>query len=179
MSSKKLLKECRVYWSNCEVWTNEVICKFWRSSDVISLLHTSEKYPLRQGLRLPTLSLPSLLANIPDIAQRQGFPLKEQTQKIHLEEWNSEPLVESSECTKRQVFRWLVKATEQLQVTSSVSKACSFIEMYELCGFAAKKIQMLDLGSDGFDCWQSTWLCLWWQIDQNGQRAFQTIEGLA
>ena len=85
MSSKKLLQECRVYWSNCEVWTNEVVCKFWRSSDAVSLLHTSEKYPLQWGLRLPTLSLPSLLANIPDIAQRQGFLLKEQTQKIYLE----------------------------------------------------------------------------------------------
>jgi hypothetical protein len=31
-----------------------------------------------------------------------------------------------------------------------------------------KKIKMLDLGSAGFYYWQSAWLCLWQQVDQDG-----------
>ena len=82
---------------------------------------------------------------------------KSRLKKFTSKEWNSEPLVESSECTKRQVFRWLVKATEQLQVTPSVSKACSFIAMDELHGFAAKKIQMLALTRGRLNLWQGPW----------------------
>ena len=59
------------------------------------------------------------------------------------------------------VSRWLVQAAGQLPVNQPKTQACSFIEVDELCSFVAKKIQMLDLGSNGFDCWQSAWLCLW------------------
>jgi len=59
------------------------------------------------------------------------------------------------------VSRWLVQAAGQLPANQPRTKACSFIEVDELCSFVAKKIQMLDLGSDGFYSWQSAWLCLW------------------
>ena len=59
------------------------------------------------------------------------------------------------------VSRWLVQAAGQLPVNQPKTQACSLIEVDELCSFVAKKIQMLDLGSAGLDCWRSAWLCLW------------------
>ena len=56
----------------------------------------------------------------------------------------------------------------QLPVNQPKTKACSLIEVDELCSFVTKKIKMLDLDSDGFYFWQSAWLCLWQQIDQDG-----------
>lgn len=94
-------------------------------------------------------------------------------------EWGSEPLVESSECITRQVSRWLVEATKQLEVTPSVSESCFCIEMDELCGFVAKVVQMLDRGSDGFHVWQSIWLCLWQLVNQDRWKTFQVTERLA
>ena len=66
------------------------------------------------------------------------------------------------------VLRWLVQAAGQLQTNQPKTKGCSFVEVEEICSLVAKKIQMLDLGSDRFYCWQSAWLCLWQQIDQDG-----------
>ena len=37
---------------------------------------------------------------------------------------------------------------------------------------------MLDLGSDEFHFWQIAWFCFWQRVDEDSQRAFQTIEGL-
>ena len=112
--------------------------------------------------------------------QRQGSPaLKEQAQKLYLEGLGLRAIGRILGVHHKTLSRWLVQAAGQLPVNQPKTKACSLIEVDELCSFVAKKIKMLDLDSDRFYFWQSAWLCLWQQIDQDGQRAFQAIEGLA
>ena len=41
-----------------------------------------------------------------------------------------------------------------------------------------KKIQMLDLRSDRFYCWQGAWLCLWQQVDLEARGLFKQLKYL-
>ena len=86
--------------------------------------------------------------------------LKEQAQKLYLEGLCLRSIGKILGVHHKTVSRWLVQAAGQLPVNQPKTQACSFIEVDELCSFVAKKIKMLDLGSGGFDCWQSAWLCL-------------------
>ena len=79
--------------------------------------------------------------------------LKEQAQKLNLEGLGLRAIGRILGVHHKTVSRWLVQAAGQLPVDQPKTKACSFIEVDELCSFVAKKTQMLDLGSDGFYCW--------------------------
>ena len=94
--------------------------------------------------------------------------LKEQAQKLYPEGLGLRAIGRILEVHHKMLSRWLVQAAGQLSVNQPKTKACSLIEVDELCSFVAKKIQMLDLGRAGFYFWQSAWLCLWQQIDQDG-----------
>ena len=87
--------------------------------------------------------------------------LKVQAQKLYLEGLGLRAIGRILGVHHKTVSRWLVQTAGQLPVDQPKTRACSFIEIDELCSFVAKKIQMLDLGSDRFYCWQSVWLCLW------------------
>ena len=89
-------------------------------------------------------------------------PSKEQAQKLDLEGLGLRAIGRIHGVHYKTVSRWLVQLAGQLSVNQPKTQACSFTEVDELFSFVAKKIQMLDLGSDRFDCWQSAWLCLWW-----------------
>ena len=94
--------------------------------------------------------------------------LKEQAQKLYLEGLGLRAIGRILRVHHKTLSRWLVPAAGQLPVNQPKTKACSLIEVDELCSFVAKKIKMLDLDSDRFYFWQSAWLCLWQQIDQDG-----------
>ena len=79
--------------------------------------------------------------------------LREQAQKLYLEGLGLRAIGRILGVHHKTVSRWLVQAAGQLPVDQPKTKACSFIEVDELCSFVAKKIQMLDLGSDRFYCW--------------------------
>ncbi|MBT7204849.1 MAG: helix-turn-helix domain-containing protein [Deltaproteobacteria bacterium] len=107
--------------------------------------------------------------NLSDTAQRQDSPaLKEQAQKLYLEGLGLRAIGRILRVHHKTLSRWLVQAAGQLPINQPKTKACSLIEVDELCSFVTKKIKMLDLDSDGFYFWQSAWLCLWQQIDQDG-----------
>jgi len=91
----------------------------------------------------------------------KGPTLKEQAQKLYPEGLGLRAIGRILEVHHKTVSRWLVQAAGQLSVNQPKTKACSLIEVDELCSFVAKKIKMLDLGSAGFYCWQSAWLYLW------------------
>ena len=93
--------------------------------------------------------------------------LKEQAQKLYLEGLGLRAIGRILGVHHKTLSRWLVQAAGQLPVNQPKTKACSLIEVDELCSFVAKKIKMLDLGSAGFYYWQSAWLCLWQQVDQD------------
>ena len=97
----------------------------------------------------------------------KGPTLKEQAQKLYLEGLGLRAIGRILGVHHKTLSRWLVQAAGQLSVNQPKTKSCSFIEVDELCSFVTKKIQMLDLGSAGFYYWQSAWLCLWQQVDQD------------
>ena len=102
------------------------------------------------------------------LCRGKDLALKEQAQKLYLEGLGLRAIGRILGVHHKTLSRWLVQAAGQLSVNQPKTKACSLIEVDELCSFVAKKIQMLDLGSSGFYCWQSAWLCLWQQVDQDG-----------
>ena len=77
--------------------------------------------------------------------------LKEKAQKLYLEGLGLRAIGRIIGVHHKTVSRWLVQTAGQLPVNQPRTKAGSFIEVDELCDFVAKKIQILDLGSDGFD----------------------------
>ena len=102
------------------------------------------------------------------LCRGKDLALKEQAQKLYLEGLGLRAIGRILRVHHKTPSRWLVQATGQLSVNQPKTEACSLIEVDELCSFVAKKIKMLDLGRDGFYCWQSAWLCLWQQIDKDG-----------
>ena len=102
------------------------------------------------------------------LCRGKDLALKEQAQKLYLEGLGLRAIGRILGVHHKTLSRWLVQAAGQLSVNQPKTEACSLIEVDELCSFVAKKIQMLDLDSDRFYCWQSAWLCLWQQIDQDG-----------
>ena len=76
--------------------------------------------------------------------------LKEQAQKLHLEGLGFRVIGRVLGLHHITVSRWLVEATGPLPVDQPQTRACSFIEIDELCSFVAKKIQTLDLDSNRF-----------------------------
>jgi len=92
-----------------------------------------------------------LSTNLSDTAQRQGSPaLKEQAQKLYLEGLGLRAIGRILRVHHKTLSRWLVQAAGQLPINQPKTKACSLIEVDELCSFVAKKVKMLDLGSAGF-----------------------------
>ena len=65
--------------------------------------------------------------------------LKEQAQKLYLEGLGLRAIGRILGVHHRTVSRWLVQAAGQLPVNQPRTKACSFIEVDELCSFVAKK----------------------------------------
>ena len=87
-----------------------------------------------------TLPLPSLSTNLSDTVQRQGSPaLKEQAQKLYLEGLGLRAIGRILRVHHKTLSRWLVQAAGQLPVNQPKTKACSLIEVDELCSFVAKK----------------------------------------
>ena len=76
--------------------------------------------------------------------------LKEQAQKLYLEGLGLRAIGRILRVHHKTLSRWLVQAAGQLPVNQPKTKACSLIEVDELCSFVAKKIKMLDLDSDRF-----------------------------
>jgi len=71
--------------------------------------------------------------------QRQGSPaLKEQAQKLYLEGLGLRAIGRILGVHHKTLSRWLVQAAGQLPVNQPKTKACSLIEVDELCSFVAK-----------------------------------------
>ena len=66
--------------------------------------------------------------------------LKEQAQKLYLEGLGLRAIGRILEVHHKTVSRWLVRAAGQLPVNQPKTKACSLIEIDELCSFVTKKI---------------------------------------
>ena len=65
--------------------------------------------------------------------------LKEPAQKLYLEGLGLRAIGRILGVHHKTVSRWLVRAAGQLPVDQPKTKACSFIEVDELCSFVAKK----------------------------------------
>ena len=70
---------------------------------------------------------------------------KEQAQKLYLEGLGLRAIGQILGVHHKIVSRWLVQAAGQLPVNQPKTRACSFVEVGELCSFVAKKI--LNAGS--------------------------------
>jgi len=66
--------------------------------------------------------------------------LKEQDEKLYLEGLGLRAIGRILGVHHKTVFRWLVQAAGHLPVIHPKTRACSFIEVDELCSFVAKKI---------------------------------------
>ena len=84
------------------------------------------------------------------LCRGKGPTLKEQAQKLYLEGLGLRAIGRILRVHHKTLSRWLVQAAGQLPINQPKTKACSLIEVDELCSFVAKKVKMLDLGSAGF-----------------------------
>ena len=110
--------------------------------------------------------------------QRQGYRPQRIGSKAIPQRTGAQSHWQNSRGASQNGLPWLIQAAGQLPVNQPRTKACYFIEVDELCSFVAKKIQMLDLRSDGFYCWQSAWLCLWQQVYQEARELFKQLKDL-
>mgnify|MGYP003309896225 CR=1 FL=1 len=75
----------------------------------------------------------------PFILQTKDLVLKEQAQSLYLGGVRLRAIRRILGVHHKTVSRWLVQAAGQLPVNQPITKACSFIEVDELCSFVAEK----------------------------------------